>query len=228
MVDTPELAAEIIAALNGAAPNDREWIANALGREANRIYQQQGQDFPSNVLDAVSWNLRMGETEFLSERKHPGGLGIEPTATPPAIPLGEPACETCGGLRTVITGVGVSAEVPGVSTSPCPTCRPTSTGRAPTAEPACTCEVFTQDDRSCPKHQGSAYRAWLARGSTGRACEAWCGKPGDGWAKGGGVREVFWHPSLGQDSSFAPTYCTAACRDAGRPLNPEAPTKEKP
>jgi hypothetical protein len=27
--------------------------------------------------------------------------------------------------------------------------------------PACTCEVFTQDDRNCPRHKGSNYRAWL-------------------------------------------------------------------
>jgi len=61
--------------------------------------------------------------------------------------------------------------------------------------------------------------------ATPKACASWCGKPGDDWAKGGDAREVFWYPSLGQDSSFAPTYCTAQCRDAGRPLHPaNAPT----
>jgi hypothetical protein len=87
MVDSPEVAAEIVAALNGAAVNDREFIAAALGREANRIFQHGAKDFPSNVLDAVAWNLRAGETEFLSERKHPGGFGIEPPRAPAADPV---------------------------------------------------------------------------------------------------------------------------------------------
>jgi hypothetical protein len=83
MVDTRELAAEIVAALNGAAPDDREGIAAALSREANRIYQEQAMDYPSNVLDVVAWNIRMGESEFLSVRKHPSNRGIEPA--PPAV-----------------------------------------------------------------------------------------------------------------------------------------------
>ena len=28
----------------------------------------------------------------------------------------------------------------------------------PRDDPRCTCEVFTQDDRNCPRHQGSLYR----------------------------------------------------------------------
>jgi hypothetical protein len=67
MVDTPELAAEIVAVMNSAAPNDREWIAAALTKEANRIFREQVQDYPSNTLDYVAWNLRMGATENLSK-----------------------------------------------------------------------------------------------------------------------------------------------------------------
>ena len=83
MVDTPELAAEIVAALNGAAPNDREAIAKSLEREANRIWNTQDRDYPSNVLDTVAWNIRMGASDLLTERRHPNGLGPEHPATPP-------------------------------------------------------------------------------------------------------------------------------------------------
>lgn len=68
MVDTPELAAEIVAAMNGAAPNDREGIAAALSREANRIYNTQDLDYPSNVLDVVALNLRAGRSDRLTEK----------------------------------------------------------------------------------------------------------------------------------------------------------------
>jgi hypothetical protein len=77
MVDSPELAAEIVAALNGVAPNDRDGIVASLSREANRIFNKQNKDYPSNVLDAVAWNIRAGENDFLTERKHPSGRGME-------------------------------------------------------------------------------------------------------------------------------------------------------
>ena len=48
---------------------ERQAISRLLGKEANRIYNKQAQDFPSNVLDAVSLNLMMGETEELSRRR---------------------------------------------------------------------------------------------------------------------------------------------------------------
>jgi|ERR1017187_869754 hypothetical protein len=75
-IDSAELASEIVTVLNGEAPNDREGICSALSREANRIFQQQEKEYPSNVLDIVSWNLMSGETEALTIRKHPGGKGI--------------------------------------------------------------------------------------------------------------------------------------------------------
>jgi hypothetical protein len=80
MVDSPEIAAEIVAALNGVAPNDRAGICTSLRAEANRIYQQQERDYPSNVLDVLAWNLGAGETEFLTVRKHPSGRGLESPA----------------------------------------------------------------------------------------------------------------------------------------------------
>lgn len=67
MVDTPELAAEIVAALNGAAPNDREAIGKALEKEANRIFNHQQPDYPSNVLDVIAANIRSGKSENLTE-----------------------------------------------------------------------------------------------------------------------------------------------------------------
>ena len=69
IVDSRELAAEIVAAMNEAAPNDREGIARALMAEANRIFQTQAKDYPSNTLDTVALNLRCGETERLSEKR---------------------------------------------------------------------------------------------------------------------------------------------------------------
>lgn len=48
---------------------ERQAISRLLGKEANRIYNKQAHDFPSNVLDAVSLNLMMGETEELSRRR---------------------------------------------------------------------------------------------------------------------------------------------------------------
>lgn len=77
MVDSPELAAEIVAALNNVAPNDRVGICASMVREANRIFNKQAQDYPSNVLDIVAWNLRAGEDEYLTEKKHPSGRGLE-------------------------------------------------------------------------------------------------------------------------------------------------------
>jgi hypothetical protein len=68
MVDTPELAKEIVAAMNGVAPDDREGIARALTREANRIFRKQEKDYPSNVLDKVAFNLRAGRSENLTEK----------------------------------------------------------------------------------------------------------------------------------------------------------------
>jgi hypothetical protein len=78
MVDSPEIAAEIVAALNGVAVNDRRGIVESLRHEANRIWQKQEKDYPSNVLDVVAWNLSMGTNELLTVKKHPNGLGLDP------------------------------------------------------------------------------------------------------------------------------------------------------
>jgi hypothetical protein len=67
MVSFSDLAKEIVAVLNGAAPNDREWIAQALTHEANRIFNHQQPDYPSNVLDVVAANIRAGKSENLTE-----------------------------------------------------------------------------------------------------------------------------------------------------------------
>lgn len=48
---------------------ERREIAKLLGREANRIFQKQDKDYPSNVLDVVSLNLTMGETEELTRKR---------------------------------------------------------------------------------------------------------------------------------------------------------------
>lgn len=66
MLHHAELAAEIIKVLNGAAPNDREFIAKALSHEANRIFNRQERDYPSNILDIVSNNLREGKSTELT------------------------------------------------------------------------------------------------------------------------------------------------------------------
>lgn len=68
MVDTQELASEIVAAMNLAAPDDREAISMQLSREANRIFNRQARDYPSNVLDVVAHNIRRGATENLTVR----------------------------------------------------------------------------------------------------------------------------------------------------------------
>lgn len=52
MVHSPELATEVAERLNRLAPNDREFIVKALSREANRIFNRQEKDYPSNVLVA--------------------------------------------------------------------------------------------------------------------------------------------------------------------------------
>lgn len=70
MVDSKELATEIVDALNGAAPNDREALAKGLSREANRIFNKQERDYPSNVLDVVAYWIRSGATENFTV--HPG------------------------------------------------------------------------------------------------------------------------------------------------------------
>jgi hypothetical protein len=49
--------------------HERKVIARTLGQEANRIYNKQAQDYPSNTLDTVSLNLLSGETEELSRRR---------------------------------------------------------------------------------------------------------------------------------------------------------------
>jgi hypothetical protein len=66
MVDTVELATEIVSALNKEAPNDREGIACALTREANRIFHTQEKDYPSNMLDRIANNIRLGHNENLT------------------------------------------------------------------------------------------------------------------------------------------------------------------
>ena len=66
MVDSPELAAEIVAVMNEEAPNDRVGIVSALNREANRIYNKQEKDYPSNTLDVVAYNIMTGENENLT------------------------------------------------------------------------------------------------------------------------------------------------------------------
>ena len=47
---------------------EQRLIREALSREANRIFNKQEKDFPSNVLDAVNLNLLSGY-ESLSLRK---------------------------------------------------------------------------------------------------------------------------------------------------------------
>ena len=49
--------------------HERRELARALGAEANRIYNKQEPDYPSNTLDIVSLNLLAGETEELSRRR---------------------------------------------------------------------------------------------------------------------------------------------------------------
>lgn len=66
MLCNAELAAEVVKVLNGAAPNDRAFICKALGHEANRIFQRQEKDYPSNVLDIVAANLREGKDTELT------------------------------------------------------------------------------------------------------------------------------------------------------------------
>jgi hypothetical protein len=66
MVSSPDLAKEICERLNDVAPNDREFIVRALRMEANRIFNKQERDFPSNTLDAVAANLTEGKSDNLS------------------------------------------------------------------------------------------------------------------------------------------------------------------
>jgi len=49
--------------------HERSEIARLLSREANRIFNTQERDYPSNVLDVVSMNLTMGETEELTRKR---------------------------------------------------------------------------------------------------------------------------------------------------------------
>lgn len=67
MVHSYELAKEIVDVMNGAAKNDREHIAKAIEIEANRIYNKQKPDYPSNTLDRVGNNIRMGRDDLLTE-----------------------------------------------------------------------------------------------------------------------------------------------------------------
>jgi hypothetical protein len=76
LVTHEETAKEMVEVLNGKAPDDRAWIIRALQKEANRIYNKQEMDYPSNVLDIVAWNLSADQTDFLSVKKHPSGRGI--------------------------------------------------------------------------------------------------------------------------------------------------------
>ena len=66
MVQLPELAKQICDSLNGMAPNDREFIVRALRSEANRIFNKQEKDYPSNTLDIVAANLTDGKSENLT------------------------------------------------------------------------------------------------------------------------------------------------------------------
>lgn len=77
MVDSKELADEIVAAMNGAAPNDRQGICEALSREANRIWGSQAKDFPSNVLDVVSYYRQAGNAMMFWLSTHPSGRWIK-------------------------------------------------------------------------------------------------------------------------------------------------------
>lgn len=49
--------------------HERGVIRQALSREANRIFRSQDKDYPSNVLDTLSFNLMLGDYENLSVRK---------------------------------------------------------------------------------------------------------------------------------------------------------------
>ena len=48
---------------------ERRKIIKALRKEANRIYNDQKMNYPSNVLDSVSLSLTYGEYDNLSVRK---------------------------------------------------------------------------------------------------------------------------------------------------------------
>jgi hypothetical protein len=65
----PEIAQEIVNAMNGTAPNDRQGIADMLSWEANRLYSDRSKEYPSNILDTLAFNIRMGETEQLSRNR---------------------------------------------------------------------------------------------------------------------------------------------------------------
>ena len=65
MMDTPELAAEVVAVMNKEAPNDREGITNSLSRESNRVWGTMTQNFPTNIIDQLVRSIRAGKTSNL-------------------------------------------------------------------------------------------------------------------------------------------------------------------
>lgn len=66
MASSEELAKDIVTTMNGQAPNTRAHIVRLLSREANRIYNNQEKEYPSNVLDTLANNLADGKTENLT------------------------------------------------------------------------------------------------------------------------------------------------------------------
>ena len=58
----------LVAILSQIRGDERRKIAKELGAEANRIFNKQAQDFPSNVLDAVALHLRQGTPITFNER----------------------------------------------------------------------------------------------------------------------------------------------------------------
>jgi len=77
--------------MNGVAPNDRYGICAALSREANRIFNTQAKDYPSNVLDVVGWNLRSGENDLLYREETSQRMGMELPDLPEPAPYTAPA-----------------------------------------------------------------------------------------------------------------------------------------
>lgn len=61
-----DIAKELVDIGNELAVNDRETIVESLRREANRIFNYQSMDFPSNILDIVAANLAQGKVNDLT------------------------------------------------------------------------------------------------------------------------------------------------------------------
>lgn len=71
MASYAETAKDIVETMNGNAPNTRAHIVRCLRREANRIYNSQEREYPSNVLDIVADRLADGEDVNLTVSDRP-------------------------------------------------------------------------------------------------------------------------------------------------------------